>query len=65
MLIGKHLPLDRRDALAFVDTWKSYLASMQEGENTKFSGESGNLSPSLIKTQILRFIESTLMHISD
>jgi CO/xanthine dehydrogenase FAD-binding subunit len=65
MLMGKHLPLDHRDATAFVDTWKNYLASMPEGEDTEFSGEYSNLSPGLIKTQILRFIESTLMHISD
>jgi CO/xanthine dehydrogenase FAD-binding subunit len=65
MLMGKHLPLDHKDALAFVDAWKNYLSSMPEGENTEFSREYGNLSPGLIKTQILRFIESTLMHISD
>jgi CO/xanthine dehydrogenase FAD-binding subunit len=65
MLIGKHLPLDRRDASAFVDAWKNYLSSMREGENAEFPGIYGNLSPGLIKTQILRFIESTLMHISD
>jgi CO/xanthine dehydrogenase FAD-binding subunit len=65
MLAGKRLPLDRRDASAFVDTWRSYLTSMQEAENTDFPGEYGNLSPGLIKTQILRFIESTLTHISD
>jgi len=65
MLMGKHLPLDHRDASAFVDAWKNYLSSMPEGENTEFPGGYGNLSPGLIKTQILRFIESTLLHISD
>jgi len=65
MLKGKHLPLDHRDASAFVDAWKNYLSSMQEGENAEFPGEYGNLSPGLIKSQILRFIESTLSHISD
>jgi len=65
MLIGKHLPLDRKDTSAFVNAWKGYLSSMQEDEPTEFSGEYGNLSPGLIKTQILRFIESTLSHISD
>jgi len=65
MLMGKHLPLDRKDASAFVDAWKAYLSSMPEGENSEFPGEYGNLSPGLIKTQILRFIESTLTHISE
>jgi len=65
MLMGKHLPLDHRDASAFVDAWKGYLSSMQDGGNPVFSGEYGNLSPDLIKAQILRFIESTLLHISD
>jgi len=65
MLKGKHLPLDHRDASAFVDAWKNYLSSRHEDENTAFSGEYGNLSPDLIKIQILRFIESTLSHISD
>jgi len=65
MLMGKHLPLDHRDASAFVDAWKNYLSSMPEGENIEFPGEYGKLSPGLIKAQILRFIESTLLHISD
>jgi CO/xanthine dehydrogenase FAD-binding subunit len=65
MLMGKHLPLDRRDASAFVERWKGYLSNLHEENNAGFSGEYGNLSPGLIKTQILRFIESTLMHISD
>jgi hypothetical protein len=65
MLIGKRLPLDRRDASAFLDRWKGYLSNRQEAEKDGFSGEFGVSSPDLIKTQILRFIESTLMHISD
>jgi len=65
MLIGKHLPLDRRDASAFVDRWKGYLSYLNDDNNQIFPGEYGNLSPGLIKTQILRFIESTLLHISD
>jgi len=65
MLMGKHLPLDHRDASAFVDAWKNYLSSMPEVENIESSGGNGNLSPGLVKAQILRFIESTLMHISD
>jgi CO/xanthine dehydrogenase FAD-binding subunit len=65
MLIGKHLPLDRRDALAFVERWKGYLSSIHEENGAAFPGEYDNLSPGLIKTQILRFIESTLLHISD
>ena len=65
MLIGKHLPLDRRDASAFVDRWKGYLSYLNDENNPEFPGEHGILSPGLIKTQILRFIESTLLHISD
>jgi len=65
MLIGKHLPLDRRDASAFVERWKAYLSSIHEENNPLFSGEYSNLDQSLIKTRILRFIESTLLHISD
>jgi CO/xanthine dehydrogenase FAD-binding subunit len=65
MLIGKHLPLDRRDASAFVERWKGYLSIIREDNNAVFPGGYGNLSPSLIKAQIIRFIESTLLHISD
>jgi len=65
MLMGKHLPLDRRDALAFVERWKGYLSFLNDENKPVFTGEYGNLSPGLIKTQILRFIESTLLQISD
>ena len=65
MLAGKHLPLDRKDALAFLDKWKNYLATLEGAEKAVFPGEDGNFRPELIKAQILQFIESTLTHISD
>jgi CO/xanthine dehydrogenase FAD-binding subunit len=65
MLAGKHLPLDHKDAQAFVDSWKDYLYSLEEDEKSLFQGEEGNFSPELIKAQIIHFIESTLVHISD
>jgi CO/xanthine dehydrogenase FAD-binding subunit len=65
MLAGKHLPLDRKDTRVFVDRWKTYMSAFQGIENSVFSGTGANFNPELVKTQILNFIESTLMYISD
>ena len=65
MLSGKHLPLDRKDTAAFIDSWKGYLAELEGDEKAIYPGEGGNFNPGLIKARILHFIESTLMHISD
>ncbi|MDR1802264.1 MAG: FAD binding domain-containing protein [Treponema sp.] len=65
MLAGKHLPLERKDTKVFVDRWKTYMSAFQGIENSVFSGTGVNFNPELIKTQILNFIESTLMYISD
>jgi CO/xanthine dehydrogenase FAD-binding subunit len=63
MLSGQHLPLDRKIASAFVDNWKSYLAGLED--KSVFPGEGAGFQPELVKTQILHFIKSTIMHISD
>ena len=70
MLAGKRLPLDRRDAEAFVDGWESYLSAMEiaEKENvekTVFPEKNDAYRQELTKAQILRFIEAALSHISD
>ena len=65
MLTGKHLPLDQKDASAFMDNWKSYLHGLEGDEKSIFPGEDSIFRPELIKARILQFIESTLMHISD
>lgn len=65
MLSGKHLPLDRRDAEAFLDRWKTYLSVFETNDNSIFPGEGENFNPELAKAQILNFIESTLTHITD
>ena len=65
MLSGKHLPLDRKDAIAFLDGWKNYLSSLEGDEKAIFPGEPGNSRPDLLKAQILLFLESILRHISD
>ena len=65
MLSGKRLPLDRKDANAFLEGWQTYLSGLEGDENSNFHIESGHFKPELIKTQILYFIESTLAHISD
>jgi len=66
MLAGKHLPLDRKDAQAFIEKWKNYL-SVFKGGNEKFifGGDDRYSNPELIKAQILNFIETTVMSISD
>ena len=51
-LVGKHLPLDQRDAGLFYEDWKKYL------ENNKFNEELRN-------AQVLNFIEDTLSDFTD
>ena len=65
MLKDKHLPLEKRDAMLFLDRWKHYLSIYEGNEDFIFTGKYGNTSPELIKAQILNFIETTLQHISD
>jgi len=65
MLAGKQLPLDRKDTKVFVERWKAYMSAYDGIENSVFSGLGINFNPELVKTQILNFIESTLMYISD
>lgn len=65
MLAGKHLPLDRKDAAAFVDSWKNYLSGLEDAANSVFPEQIADFKPELVKAQILNFIEYTLMRISD
>ncbi|MDR0496984.1 MAG: FAD binding domain-containing protein [Treponema sp.] len=65
MLAGKHLPLDRRDTKVFVDYWKNYLSVFEGIEDSVFPTGNKSSTPELMKTQLLNFIESTLMRISD
>jgi CO/xanthine dehydrogenase FAD-binding subunit len=52
LLIGKQLPLNRRDAAVFVEHWKTYLSALE--------------SPSLIvRSEILNFIESLIFNLAD
>jgi CO/xanthine dehydrogenase FAD-binding subunit len=50
-LAGKRLPLDRKDALHYVELWKTYLSAIE-------------LSGELIKAKLLNFIESTIIDLS-
>jgi CO/xanthine dehydrogenase FAD-binding subunit len=52
LLIGRQLPLDRRETLIFVERWKTYLAELEQ-------------PGALMKARILNFIESGLAEISD
>jgi CO/xanthine dehydrogenase FAD-binding subunit len=65
MLAGKQLPLDQKDTRVFVERWKAYMNAYEGIEVSVFSGTGVNFNPELVKTQILSFIESTLMYISD
>ena len=65
MLAGKRLPLDRKHAAAFVDSWKNYLAGMSGIENTTFQDEEGVSRPEMVKTQILNFIKATISRVSE
>jgi len=65
MLIDKHLPLERKDAVAFVEKWRNYLSLFKGNYEYVLAGESGKTDPELTKVQILNFIETTINHISD
>jgi CO/xanthine dehydrogenase FAD-binding subunit len=52
VLIGKHLPLNRRDAADFVEHWRVYLSAL------------GGPGP-LIHAEILNFIESLMSNLLD
>ena len=65
MLAGKHLPLGYKETKAFIDGWKTYLSVIEGIESSIFPGNAEQISSELIKTQILGFIETTIMRISD
>jgi CO/xanthine dehydrogenase FAD-binding subunit len=52
LLVGKHLPLNRRDAADFVEQWRVYLSGLDK-------------SAPLIHSEILNFIESLMSNLSD
>jgi len=57
MLLGKRLPLDRKDAEAFAERWKIYLSGMESAEE--------HSQTELTKNQIINFIKTMLRDISD
>ena len=65
LLAGKRLPLDKKDAYAFVEAWKNYLSILDGMEKAVFPEEIGNINPELLKAQILNFIEFSIMQVSD
>jgi CO/xanthine dehydrogenase FAD-binding subunit len=64
-LAGKHLPLEKKDAAALVESWRSYLNSFKNNEKFVFGRHDKRSDPELVKAQILNFIENTIMQISD
>ena len=65
MLSGKRLPLDMKETNEFVDNWRTYLSVFDGNEDSIYPDGDGNMNYELCKTQILNFIESTLISISD
>jgi CO/xanthine dehydrogenase FAD-binding subunit len=61
LLIGKKLPLDRKDAHAFVERWKTYLDAVKYPEG---GGKEGGCFD-FIKAQILMFIGTAIMALAD
>jgi len=65
MFLGKHLPLDQKDAEAFVECWRAYLSGPEGAEFNLLAEKEGNLHPELMKTQIINFIRTMVQRISD
>ncbi|AEF83144.1 FAD binding domain-containing protein [Leadbettera azotonutricia] len=63
-LIGKQLPLDRKEALSFLESWKHYLQAMQEVAESIKNGIS-KPQIDLLKAQISNFIENAILEIAD
>jgi CO/xanthine dehydrogenase FAD-binding subunit len=51
-LSGKHLPLDRREALHFVELWQTYLSAVED------------IDP-LLRAKLLNFIETAILGLTD
>jgi len=62
---GKHLPLERNAVDTFVDKWNNYLSMFEGNEDSIYPGKGEKVNPELKKTQILNFLETTLLHFSD
>ena len=65
MLEGKRLPLVKNDVEGFMDKWKNYLSTFKDAEDSLYPGEGENFNPELSKTQILNFIKTRLLQISN
>jgi CO/xanthine dehydrogenase FAD-binding subunit len=70
MLEGKRLPLDRKDADEFVESWKSYLSQIDGKDSFVSTVKTGyadkDFSDSgFFPAQIINFLETTILSISD
>jgi hypothetical protein len=61
LLIGKKLPLDRKDAHAFIERWKAYMDAVKAPEGT--GGEYENYD--FLKAQIGGFIKAVITALAD
>ncbi|MDR0313253.1 MAG: FAD binding domain-containing protein [Treponema sp.] len=66
-LIGKRLPLDRKEALSFLDNWKHFLESLETDASLKVISimNTERKKNDLLKVQILNFLENALLDITD
>jgi CO/xanthine dehydrogenase FAD-binding subunit len=63
-LIGKRLPLNRKEAQDFIESWKRYLLAMESAAENAAGGLSARQA-ALLKVQIINFIENAVMEIAD
>jgi CO/xanthine dehydrogenase FAD-binding subunit len=63
-LIGKQLPLDRKEAQSFLESWKHYLQAMQDVVANLKNGLS-KPQINLLSVQIINFIENAILEIAD
>ena len=65
LFLGKRLPLNRKDAITFVDLWKTYLSTREAAEFFMLPGKDENTHSDIMKTQIINFVETMIMRISE
>jgi CO/xanthine dehydrogenase FAD-binding subunit len=63
-LMGKRLPLGRKEAQSFIENWKRYLIAM-EAAAANAAGGLSRPQMALLKVQIINFIENAIMEIAD
>jgi CO/xanthine dehydrogenase FAD-binding subunit len=65
LLIGKRLPLNRREAFSFLYSWRQFIEDLETESSNAAANNTGKKRIDLLKVQILNFLENALLDITD